>query len=96
MKPIIWSPSAATDFEELLAYIAAQNPQAAKLVQGRVLKAIDLLETFQFGLAGPIPGTYRHYIPKTSYFVVYRNLPKTVEIAAFCHASTDWLNRDQD
>jgi plasmid stabilization system protein ParE len=92
MKRIEWSPQALDDFDELLAYIADQNPRNAELVRDRILKSVELLAEFQFGQDGPIPNTYRHFVPKTSYFVVYRNRDSVLEIAAFCHASSDWMN----
>jgi plasmid stabilization system protein ParE len=92
----IWSDRAKSEFKNLITYIAAQSPENAQWVANRISKSIDLLSEFQFGQEGPLPGTFRHYIPKTSYFVIYRDTTNTIEIAAFAHTSSDWINWKED
>ncbi len=97
MKRITWSPLALDDFESLLVFIAEQSPANAALVRGRIIKSVEVLTDFQFGQEGPIPDTYRLYIPKTSYFLIYRFVvANKLEIVAFRHASSDWMHHVND
>ena len=95
MKRITWSPRALRDYEDLLHFIAEENPANAILVRDRILHSVELLTEFQFGQAGPLPNTFRHYIPKTSHFLIYRlKQADQLEIVAFRHAASDWMNED--
>ena len=68
---ITWSEAAARDYDELLQFIARESPANARLVATRILKTLGMLEAFSLGQ--PIgEGVYRLYIPKTSYFVLFR------------------------
>lgn len=91
MMRIVWSPRALKDYEDILAFIAEESPQNALLVEERILKSVALLTNFQFGQAGPVSGTYKHLIPKSSHFVVYRFRGKdALEIIALVHTARDW------
>jgi plasmid stabilization system protein ParE len=92
---IVWADSAVTDYERLIGFIAEESPNNARLVQERIRQTIGLLRDFQFRQAGPLPDTFRHYIQKTSYFVIYR-LPDAgnLEILGFFHAARDWTTFD--
>ena len=97
MKRISWSPRSLDDLEALLEFIADDSPQNTELVRCRILKAVDLLTGFQFGQEGPIPGTYRLYIQKTSYFLIYRFKGENeLEVVAFYHSSRDWLQENME
>jgi plasmid stabilization system protein ParE len=71
MRRIDWSERAVSDLESALAYIAEENPQNAKLVRDRIFNTLKHLESFSLGTAGP-KDTFKLYIPKTSYFVIFR------------------------
>lgn len=89
-----WSERAARDFEDILDYIGSENPYNARLVRDRILKSIANLEMFSLGQEGP-RGTFKLYMPRTSYFVIFRRDEKgDVGIRAFIHASRDWEEFD--
>ena len=89
---LAWSETAKADYLNLLSYIAAESPASASIVQGRIERAVALLADFRLGTPGPRPGTFKFYIPKTSYFAVYRILPDdTVLLLALIHSSRDWM-----
>lgn len=91
-----WSERAAQDFDDLLDFIEKENPSNARLVRDRILRSLSNLEMFSLGQAGP-RGTYKLYIPKTSYFVIFRRDEKgDVGIRAFIHAARDWEDFDWD
>ena len=92
MSHIDWSDHAVQDFEAALTYIAGDNPQNAVLVRGRILNTVKHLESFSLGTQGP-NGTHKLYIPKTSYFVIFRrDMDGNISIRAFIHAARDWEN----
>ena len=90
MSRIDWSEQAIADFEAALAYIAGDSLANAELVRGRILNTVKYLESFSLGTFAP-NATFKLYIPKTSYFVVFRRDAKdNISIRAFIHAARDW------
>lgn len=94
MHKIAWSEQAARDFDDLLQFIGRDNPSNARLVATRVLKTLGMLEAFSLGQ--PIgDGVHRLYIPKTSYFVLFRRADNgDISIRAFIHSARDWEQFD--
>lgn len=89
-----WSERAAQDFAELLNFIAAEDPANARRVRERILNSLKHLESFSLGVPGP-NGTFKLYIPKTSYFVFFRrNEAGEISIRAFMHGARDWEQID--
>ena len=72
-------------------FVYDSSPQNADLVFDRIQEILRLLQDRKFiGERGPIPGTRRYLIPKTSIFVVYRNVREDVQVLAFLHKSQRW------
>jgi plasmid stabilization system protein ParE len=91
-----WSERAAAQFDDLLAYIAAENPINARIVRERILNTLSKLESYSLGLPGP-KETFKLYVQKTSYFVIFRRDDKGgVGIRGFLHASRDWEDVNWD
>lgn len=61
---VVWSAAALQNFEQSIAYIAAENPNAAL----RVARAIDRtardLGAFQTGRRGRAAGSYEKLVPR--------------------------------
>jgi toxin ParE1/3/4 len=96
MRRIDWTERAVADFEAAIAYIAEENPQNAQLVASRIFKTLKHLESFSLGLPAP-KGTYKIFVPKTSYFVIFRrNEDGDISLRAFLHAAQDWGKFDWD
>lgn len=94
MTRLRWSSRAARDFKELLNYIGTENPANAVLVRERILRTLESLESFSLGSPGP-NGSFKLYIAKTSYFVIYRHDDiGGIGIRAFVHASRNWEQID--
>jgi plasmid stabilization system protein ParE len=94
MFQLRWTLQAAQDFEDLIEHIRIENPPNARLVRDRILKSVENLRSFSLGLPAP-GGTFKLYIPKTSYFVIFRRDDRgEVGIRAFVHASRDWEQID--
>ncbi len=90
MSRIDWSEHAVKDLEAALSYVAGENPENAMLVRGRILNTVKYLESFSLGTQG-LNGTLKLYIPKSSYFVIFRrDMVGNISIRAFIHAARDW------
>jgi plasmid stabilization system protein ParE len=91
---ITWSEQAAREFDELLQCIGRESPANARRVATRVLKTLGMLEAFSLGQSVG-EGVYKLYIPKTSYFVLFRRDAKAdISIRAFSHGARDWEQFD--
>jgi plasmid stabilization system protein ParE len=83
-----WLRKALANLDAEAAYIATEDPAAARLVVARVLTAVDrLTEQPALGRPGRVPGTRELVVPKTRYIVPYRVRRETVEILRVFHAS---------
>ena len=89
MTPITWSPQALRDIESIREYIALDSTRYAELVVGRIIAAVERLESFpDSGRIVPERGdpSIREVIVRP-YRVVYRRRPMEVEIATVFRAS---------
>jgi len=83
-----WLRKALTNLDAEAAYIATEDPAAARLVVERVLKAVNrLVEQPALGRPGRVPGTRELFVAKTRYIVPYRVRGESVEILRVFHAS---------
>jgi len=89
VTPITWSPQALRDIESIREYIALDSTRYAELVVGRIIAAVERLESFpDSGRIVPERGdpSIREVIVRP-YRVVYRRRPMEVEIATVFRAS---------
>jgi toxin ParE1/3/4 len=72
---IAWSPEAIEDLASLRAYIAEDNPAAARRVVLDIIQNVEQLlpDNPQIGRAGRVPGTRELVVPRTPYIVPYRS-----------------------
>jgi toxin ParE1/3/4 len=83
-----WLRTALRNLDEELAYIASDDPKAARVVLRRIMDAVSLLSTQpSMGRPGRVPGTRELPVPKTRYLIPYRFRRGTVEILRVFHAS---------
>jgi plasmid stabilization system protein ParE len=83
-----WLRTALRNLDEEAAYIAADDPAAARLVVERVLAAVDLLiDQPALGRPGRVPGTRELVVPRTRYLVPYRVRREAIEILRVFHTS---------
>ncbi len=90
-----WLRTALRNLDEEAAFIATENPVAARTVVTRVLDAVaQLAEQPGLGRPGRVPGTRELVVVKTPYIVPYRVRGETVEILRVFHTSRrlpkDW------
>jgi addiction module RelE/StbE family toxin len=83
-----WLRTALRNLDEEAAYIAADDPKAARLVVERVLNAVENLATEPaIGRPGRVPGTRELVVLKTRYIVPYRVRGEAVEVLRVFHTS---------
>ena len=89
---ILWSPEAIDDLTSLRAYIAEDNPAAAKGVVLHIVRNIEQLlpNNPQMGRPGRVPGTRELIIPKTPFVVPYRLQRNVIQILRVYHGARRW------
>jgi len=86
-----WRPAAEADRLAIYDHIEADNPQAAELVDERILaRVLTLLQLPQSGRPGRVEGTREVTIRRTPYFVIYRIEDDTVRILRIPHSAREW------
>ena len=83
-------PPAWDDLNQIGAWIAKDNPQAARAVLEKILQTIELLQWFpRLARAGRARGTYERVVAGTPYIIVFelRESPAAVVIAAVAHGA---------
>jgi len=82
---VIWSPTAAAEFDECINYIAEKSSAStAKRWKNKVIKSIKTLETFP--KAGRKIGKYRRWQAHKNYYVIYEPRDGFVDIIHFRHS----------
>lgn len=82
------SSSAEHDLAELRAYIAAENPEAADEVAGRLVKAFLLIrDNPAIGRPGTIGKDNREWSPNLPYVIPYKIRADVLYILRMCHTS---------
>jgi toxin ParE1/3/4 len=89
---IAWSPEAIEDLISLRAYIAEDNPAAARRTVQHIVESIEQLlpDNPRIGRAGRVPGTRELVVPKSPYIVPYRLQRTTIQILRVYHAARRW------
>ena len=90
-KKIRWLHLALSDLDELIGYIAKDNPKAAKRVAERIWETTRMLSDHPaMGKPGRVPGTREMVVPGTSYIVPYRVVANDVQILRVLHVARKW------
>src|SRR4029077_5057594 len=89
---IVWSPEAIEDLASLRAYIAENNPAAARRTVRHIIESIEQLipDNPRIGRAGRVPGTRELVIPRSPYIVPYRLQRTTIQIWRVYHGARRW------
>ena len=89
---IEWSPRALSSVRATHAYIARDNPAAAKDVTERIIEVVESLVSFspRIGRPGRIEGTRELIVSRTPYIVVYSIGTDRVHVLAVLHHAQDW------
>ena len=89
---ILWSPEAIEDLTSLRAYIAEDDPAAARGVVLHIMHNIEQLlpNNPQMGRPGRVLGTRELVIPKTPFIVPYRLQRDVIQILRVYHGARRW------
>jgi len=88
---IRWLTAALSDLRAIKAYIAEQNPEAARQVIASIRhQATTLTNQPNIGRMGRIPDTRELVISPYPYIVAYREHHDEVHILAVVHTSRRW------
>ena len=71
MMHVVWSLAALGELDGILAYIAAENPQAALNVIGRIEKTGNALGHMATGRQGRVSGTYEKPVTGLPHIIAY-------------------------
>jgi toxin ParE1/3/4 len=94
---IRWSPDAADDLLNIVDYIRADNPAAARRVGRSIYDRLTVLGEFPYsGRRGRIEGTRELPLPPLPFIGVYRVLEhaNVVEIVNVIHGAQRWPPAD--
>ena len=90
-RKIRWLRLALSDLDELMAYIARDNPEAATKVAGKIWEITRMLLNHPaMGKPGRVPGTREMVATGTSYIVPYRVVGNEVQILRILHGAGKW------
>ncbi len=91
MTPI-WSPEAIADLVALRAYIAQDDPKAARRVALHIVHDVETLlpNSPEMGRPGRVPGTREFVIPRAPFIVPYRVVGNTIQILRIYHSARQW------
>jgi toxin ParE1/3/4 len=92
---ILCSPEAIGDLAALRAYIAEDNPKAAKRVVVRIIDCVEKLLSAHphLGRPGRVPGTREIVVPRTPYIVPYRIRNNRIQVLRVYHGARRWPER---
>ena len=87
---VVWTPEAAGDLEDVLSYIATQNPLAAGVFATRIDRTVSFIAQFPGGgRLDPETGCREWVVRGLPLLIVYHVTAELVEIIALFHTSRD-------
>jgi plasmid stabilization system protein ParE len=93
-RPVRWSSDALADLTDQLAYIASENPLAARRVADALDRTALALGDMPTGRAGRVTGTYEKSVTSLPYVIAYALMlqggVEAVAIVRVIHTSRDW------
>ena len=88
---VVWSRRAIRHLVHLREYIAKDSEQSAALVAGRILKAVELVQTQpEMGRPSRVLGTRELVVPDTPCIIPYRVRQGRLELIAVFHGRQKW------
>lgn len=93
-RPVTWAREALDDMRGQLAFIAQDNPAAARRVADRLRETGDALGEIVTGRPGRVTGTYEKSVTRLPYIISYELRPigrhECVVILRVIHTARDW------
>jgi len=89
--PVNWTEQAELDVDEIMAFIAEDNPRAAIHVVHEIRDAAAQLALFpMLGRAGRVEGTRELVVLRTPYVIAYRFVANEVTLLHIFHGARLW------
>lgn len=90
MLPVVWLDSAIADLAQIITFIAAENPGAARRLKSRLEAAtLPLAEHPYLYPGGRVSGT-RELVAHPNYVLVYRVAPAQIEVVSVLHSRQEY------
>ena len=93
-KPVQWSRAALDDLKQQVAFIARDDPAAARRVADKIRDAGIALGLKATGRPGRVTGTYEKSVARLPYVMSYqlRHIAgrETIVVLRVIHTSRDW------
>ena len=93
-RPVVWSRAALEDMKAQVAFIARENPAAARRVAQRIRATGNALQDFAMGHAGRVAGTYEKSVRGLPYIIAYdielMDGAEAIMVLHVIHAARDW------
>ncbi|MGI2036428.1 type II toxin-antitoxin system RelE/ParE family toxin [Rhizobium panacihumi] len=93
-RPVTWAREALNDMREQIAFIAEDNPAAARRVADRLRDTGEALGEIATGRPGRVTGTYEKSVIRLPYIISYELRPiasrESVVILRVIHTARDW------
>jgi plasmid stabilization system protein ParE len=93
-RPVEWSRDALDDIKNQMAYIAAENPTAARRVADQIRATCAVLGERAMGRPGRVSGTYEKRVMRLPYLIAYAITNRTggevISILRVIHTARDW------
>ncbi|MDF3856569.1 type II toxin-antitoxin system RelE/ParE family toxin [Paracoccus pantotrophus] len=97
-RPVAWARAALDDIKEQIAFIAQDNPAAARRVADRIRDTGAALGDMATGRPGRVTGSYEKSVSRLPYIIAYELRPvagrESVVILRVIHTSRDWADED--
>lgn len=92
MRRVLWSDAAKADIRAQIAYIAADDPKAARHIAIALHDVGAALGEFAKGHPGRVAGTYEKSVSRFPYIIAYAltDRDRAVSILRVIHAARDW------
>ncbi len=88
---VVWSRRAIRHLVHLREFIEKDSEQNAALVAGRILKAVELLETHpEIGRPSRLVGARELVVPDAPFIIPYRVRRERLELVAVFHGRQKW------
>jgi toxin ParE1/3/4 len=89
---VVWSPEAIDDLAAVRAFIADNDPHAARRIVLAILRHIEELlpGNPEMGRPGRVPGTRELVIPRTPFIAPYRLSGNALQILRVYHGARRW------
>ncbi|MCK4508763.1 MAG: type II toxin-antitoxin system RelE/ParE family toxin [Desulfuromonadales bacterium] len=86
-----WLPAADNDVDNILEFIAADNPFAAVSQGDEILtQTSSLIKNPEMGRKGRVAGTRELVIMRTPFIAVYRTKGSLIQILRIMHGAREW------